>query len=161
VVAEELLGGVLDAFHLNLDLGGVSLMPVLLGFISMFGVGGLFGTEVFDLDAGRASLVGAATGLLGAFIVFASFNFLRRAEAPEAFSVRDLIGQRGRVTVSIRAGRAGSVLLSYAGSTHELTATADVEIPAGSVVVVTEVAGSLIVVAPTTAVAKQGGPSSA
>ena len=151
----------LDAFHLDLDLGGVSLMPVLLGFISMFGVGGLFGTEVFDLDAGRASLVGAATGMLGAGIVFASFNFLRRAEAPEAFSVRDLVGQRGRVTVSIRAGRAGSVLLSYAGSTHELTATADVEIAAGSVVVVTEVAGSMIVVVPASSVAKEGGPSSA
>jgi membrane protein implicated in regulation of membrane protease activity len=161
VVAEELLGGLLDVFHLDLDLGGVSLMPVLLGFISMFGVGGLFGTEVFDLDAGRASLVGAGTGVLGAFIVFASFSFLRRAEAPEAFSVRDLVGQRGRVSVSIRAGRAGSVLLSYAGSTHELTATAESDIPAGRVVIVTEVAGPMIVVVPAVTAALPGGPPDA
>jgi membrane protein implicated in regulation of membrane protease activity len=94
-------------------------------------------------------------------IVFASFSFLRRAEAPEAFSVRDLVGQRGRVSVSIRAGRAGSVLLSYAGSTHELTATADSDIPAGRVVIVTEVAGPMIVVAPAVTAALPGGPPDA
>jgi membrane protein implicated in regulation of membrane protease activity len=146
VIAEELLGGLFDALHLSFDLGGVALMPVLLGFISMFGVGGLFGTQVFELDAGRASLVGAVTGLLGAGVVFVTFGFLQRAEAPEAFSLRDLVGQRGRVSVSIRAGRAGSVLLSYAGSSHDLTATADTDIEAGTVVVITDVAGSTVVV---------------
>ena len=94
-------------------------MPLLLGFVSMFGVGGLFGTQLFNLGAGPASLVGLAFGLVGAGIVWAVFGALRRAEAPSAFGLNDLVGQRGRVTVSITAGRPGSVLLSYAGGTNE------------------------------------------
>ena len=74
------------------------------------------------------------------------FGLLRRAEAPAAFSINDMVGQRGRVTVSIPAGRTGSVLLSYGGVTHDLSATADHDIPAGSVVLVTDVAGSMLVV---------------
>jgi membrane protein implicated in regulation of membrane protease activity len=99
-------------------------------------------------------------GILGAAVVWVMFSFLRRAEAPPAFSLRELVGQRGRVTVSITAGRSGSVLLSYGGSTHDLSATADGDILAGSVVLVTDVAGSVLVVTPAAA-AGQGGSSGA
>ena len=37
VLVDDLLGAVFD-----FDIGGVSLMPLLLSFVSMFGVGGLF-----------------------------------------------------------------------------------------------------------------------
>ncbi|TMC10853.1 MAG: hypothetical protein E6J29_10815 [Chloroflexi bacterium] len=47
VVVGDLLGGVLDALHAGVDIGGVGLMPLVLGFVSMFGVGGLFSTQVF------------------------------------------------------------------------------------------------------------------
>ena len=157
ILAEDILGGVLDSLHLGVDLGGVSLMPLLLGFVSMFGVGGLLGTQVFDLDGGRASLLGAGTGILGAGVVFITFNFLKRAEAPEAFSLSDLVGQRGRVSVTIPAGRYGSVLLSYAGSSHDLTATSETDIPAGAIVNVTDVAGTSLVVTPIAPAAGQGG----
>jgi membrane protein implicated in regulation of membrane protease activity len=157
VLLDDILGGVFDALHLGFDLGGVTLMPLLLGFVSMFGIGGLFGTQAFGLSPAPASLVGIVFGLVGSGIVYGMFGLLRRAEAPPQFSLGELVGQRGRVSVTIPAGRAGSVLLSYGGSTHDLAATADQDIAAGTLVTVTDVAGSTLVVAPAARAAAQEG----
>ena len=161
VLLDDILGGLLNFLHLGFDFGGVTLMPLLLGFISMFGVGGLFGTQLFNLEAGPASLVGLVFGAVGAGVVWGVFGALRRAEAPTAFRLTDLIGHRGRVTVAIRAGRNGSVLLSYGGETHEVAATSDRDIPAGAVVNVDDVAGqTLVVTSPAqTAPDSEGGSS--
>lgn len=156
VLVDDILGGLLDAFHINFDVGGVSLMPLLLGFVSMFGVGGLLGTEVFDFDAGRASLVGLAFGIAGTLFVYYLFGALRRAEAPQAFSLSDLVGQRGRVTVGIRPGKAGSVLVTFAGQANDVTATADTEIAAGALVLVKDLAGSTLIVEPATRPTTEG-----
>jgi membrane protein implicated in regulation of membrane protease activity len=146
VLLDDILGGLLDFMHIDFDLGGVTLMPLLLAFVAMFGVGGLIGTEALGMTAGPASLVGALAGLVGAGLVYVIFSFLRRAEAPVAFSLRDMIGRTGRVTVGIPAGRNGSVLLSYGGASHELTATADVQIPAGMMVIITDAIGGTLIV---------------
>jgi membrane protein implicated in regulation of membrane protease activity len=157
VLLDDILGGVLDSLSLDFDLGGVTLMPLLLGFVAMFGIGGLFGTQLFGLDAGRAAILGGAFGIVGAGLVSFVFRYLRQTEAAPAFSLSDMVGQRGRVSVTIPAGRAGSVLLSYAGGTHNMTATADVDIAAGTVVVVIDTAGSTLVVQPATPSASEGG----
>ena len=161
ILLDDLLGGLLDFLHLGFDVGGVTLMPLLLGFVSMFGVGGLFGTQLFNMTAGPASLVGLVFGLVGAATVYGMFGLLRRAEAPAAFSLNEMVGQRGRVTVGIAAGRTGSVLLSYGGVTHDLSATADHDIPAGSVILVTDVAGSMLVVTLAAQHAIEGGTPNA
>jgi membrane protein implicated in regulation of membrane protease activity len=148
VLLDDILGGLLDVFHIDFDLGGVSLMPLLLAFVAMFGVGGLIGTQVFGLGPPQASLVGGVGGLVGAGLVFGIFNFLKRAEAPQAFSLSDLVGASGRVAVAIPAGRYGSVLLSHAGTSHNLTATSDVDIPAGTPVTIVETAGGMLIVRP-------------
>ncbi len=148
VLVDDLLGGILDSLHIPVDLGGASLMPLLLGFVSMFGVGGLFGTQALHLSTGLASIVGIGGGLIGMGVVYVMFGFFKRAEAPQAFSLMDLVGQLGRVSVGIPARRFGSVLLSYAGGTQQLTATADVDIPPGATVRVTGVAGSNLIVSP-------------
>ena len=64
------------------------------------------------------------------------------------------------MSVAIPAGRAGAVLISYGGSTHDITATADEPINQGALVTVTDVAGTTLVVkaAP---VAGEGGSSDA
>ena len=142
------LGDLVGAIHVGVDLGGVGLLPVLLGFVSMFGVGGLFATSVFHLDAGPASLVGAVAGVAGSGLVFGLFNVLRKSEGATAFSLADLVGQTGRVSVGIPRNRFGSVMLSYAGQSMEMTATADTEIAAGSTVKVQAIAGNNLVVAP-------------
>ena len=141
VLLDDVLGAVFD-----FDIGGVSLMPLLLSFISMFGVGGLFATQVLDVHGGAAALWGAAFGFVGMGIAYGIFSALRRAEAPQPFSTRDLIGREVSVQVDIPAGRYGSIIVKAEGQTHEFTATASVDIPATSVVRVTGVAGSGLIV---------------
>jgi membrane protein implicated in regulation of membrane protease activity len=148
VLLDDLLGGLLDWMNIDFDVGGVSLMPLLLAFVAMFGVGGLIGTEALSLSSGPASLVGAVFGALGTVMVYFLFSLLRRAEAPQAFSLTDLVGRPGRVTVSIRAGHNGSVQLSYGGASHELTATSDTDLAAGAVVSVAAVVGGTLIVTP-------------
>ena len=144
VLVDDILGAVFD-----FDIGGVSLMPLLLSFVAMFGVGGLFATQVLDVHGGQAALWGAGFGLVGMGIAYAIFSALRRAEAPEPFSTKDLIGHEAYVQVGIPAGRYGSVLVKAEGQTHEFSATAAADVPVGAVVRVSGVAGSgLIVEAP-------------
>ncbi|HEY3164280.1 MAG TPA: hypothetical protein VGJ71_07960 [Candidatus Limnocylindrales bacterium] len=148
VLVDDILGGVLDALHIGFDIGGVSLMPLLLGFVSMFGVGGLFATQVLNLHAGSAAVVGTIGGVLGFGIVFVMFTLLRRSEGSNPFSTSTLVGRPASVAVSIPAGRFGSVLVKAEGQTHEFSATASVDIPAGTAVTVTGTAGTGLVVAP-------------
>ncbi len=124
VVLDDVIGGMFDALHIGVHVGGVALMPPLLGFVAMFGIGGLIGTQIL------------------------MFSVLRRSEGAEAFSLNDLVGQTGRVSVAIPARRYGSVFISYAGASHNLTATSDVDVAPGSSVRVTGIAGSNVVVEP-------------
>ena len=148
VLVDDILGGVLDALHIGFDIGGVSLMPLLLGFVSMFGVGGLFATQVLGYHAGPAALIGTIGGVIGFLIVFVMFTVLRRSEGANPFSTSSLVGKAASVSVSIPAGRFGSVLVKAEGQTHEFSATAAVDIPAGTAVTVTGTAGTGLLVAP-------------
>ncbi len=150
VVVGDLLGGLLDSLNAGIDIGGVGLMPLVLGFISMFGVGGLFSTQVFHTGPGIATVVGIITGFAGAGFVFLLFGVLASGQAEQPFSLTDLVGQTARVSVGIPAGHFGTVQLSYGGQSHELTATADSQIPAGASVKIQSIAGSNVVVAPLT-----------
>lgn len=155
VLLGDLLSGILDGIGFDVDIGGVSLMPLLLAFVAMFGVGGLIGTEALGLGSGAAAVLGAGFGALGAGIVFGLFSILRRAEAPDAFSLRDLVGRNGRVTVGIPAGRNGSVLVSHGGATDEITATADTDLAPGTTVTIVDVVAGTLIVQPI--VRDQGG----
>jgi membrane protein implicated in regulation of membrane protease activity len=143
VLLDDVLGAVFE-----FDIGGVSLMPLLLSFISMFGVGGLFATQVLDVHGGQAAVIGAAFGLAGMGIAYGIFSALRRAEAPEPFSTKDLVGTDAYVQTSIPAGHYGSVLVKAEGQTHEFSATASSDIPAGTTARVTGVAGAGLIVDP-------------
>jgi membrane-bound ClpP family serine protease len=146
LIFDDLFGGLLNVFHMGFDLGGVSPTPVLLGFLAMFGVGGLFGLHSLGLGTGLATLVGGAAGIVGAGVVLGAFKVLGAAESTETFSLQDMIGSTGRVSVGIPANRYGTVLISFAGASHSMGATADSEIPAGRVVKVVGVAGNNLVV---------------
>jgi hypothetical protein len=159
VVLDDVVGGVLDGLHMGIDIGGVSIAPIALGFVAMFGIGGLFGTTVLDLKSGPASLVGAVTGVAGAALVFGLFSLLARSQSQEAYSLSDMVGVTGRVVVSIPKGRYGEVIVSFAGASQKKTATSDVEIRAGQTVTVTAVAGSVLVVSPIEAPASSGSSS--
>jgi membrane protein implicated in regulation of membrane protease activity len=150
VLVDDVLGGILDALHIGFDIGGVSLMPLALGFVSMFGVGGLFATQVLDVHGGQAAVIGTVSGALGFGIVFVMFTLLKRSEGRNPFSTSTLVGKTATVAVAIPASRFGSVWVKAEGQTHEFGATATVDIPAGSVVTVTGIAGTGLIVAPLT-----------
>ena len=143
VLLDDILGAVFD-----FDVGGVSLMPLLLSFVSMFGVGGIFAGNVLNLEGGPAAIVGVGFGIVGLGIAYALFGTLRRAESPAPFSTRDLVGRDAYVQVAIPAGRYGSVLVKAEGQTHEFSATSPVDITAGTVARVSGVAGSGLIVEP-------------
>jgi len=161
LIFDDLFGGFLNAIHLGFDLGGVSPTPLVLGFVAMFGIGGLIGEHSFGLGVGPATLVGVVAGLLGAGVVFGSFKVLRQAESTDTFSLEDMVGSTARVAVGIPANRYGSVLISFAGASHNMGATADAEIPAGRVVKVIGVAGNNLVVESTSVSTAEGARSDA
>ena len=156
VLLDDILGAVFD-----FDVGGVSLMPLLLSFVSMFGVGGIFASQVLDVHGGQAALVGVGFGLVGLGVAYVLFSALQKAESPAPFSTSDLVGRDAYVQVAIPAGHYGSVLVKAEGQTHEFSATASTDIGVGSVARVSGVAGSGLIVEPVTnagpAPAQEGG----
>jgi membrane protein implicated in regulation of membrane protease activity len=148
VLVDDVLGGILDALHVGFDIGGVSLMPPLLAFVAMFGVGGIVATQTFDLHGGQAGLVGTGFGAVGFGVAFGLFRMLRRSEGTRPFSLQDLVGMEAAVSTAIPAGRHGSVYVRAEGQTHEISATATVDLAAGALVRVTSVAGTALIVAP-------------
>ena len=146
VVLDDVLGGIFDALHIDFSIGGVSLMPPLLAFIAMFGVGGIFATQVMALHGGQAALVGVGFGVVGYVVAFALFRALRRAEGGRPFSIADLVGRIGSVSVAIPSGRLGTVYVRAEGQNHEISATAADDIPQGTAVKVIGTAGMGLVV---------------
>jgi membrane protein implicated in regulation of membrane protease activity len=112
----------------------------------MFGAGGLFATQVLDLHGGQAALVGLVGGAGGAGLAGALFGILRRSESGEPFRIADLVGSPAYVSVSIPAGRYGTVLVKAEGQTHEFSATAELDVPAGRTVTIVGVAGTGVIV---------------
>ena len=147
VLVDDIIGGFLDVLNIDFDIGGVSLMPLALAFVSMFGVGGLFATQVLDVHGGMAAVIGTVFGLAGFGVTYALFSFMRKSEGATPFSTRSLVGRDAFVGVSIPAGHFGSVIVKAEGQTHEFGATASVDIPAGSTVRVTGTAGTGLIVA--------------
>src|SRR5205809_2315065 len=97
LIFDDLFGGFLNAIHLGFDLGGVSPTPLVLGFVAMFGIGGLIGEHSFGLGVAPATLVGVVAGLLGAAGVRGSFNVLRQPESTDTLTLEDMIGSAARV----------------------------------------------------------------
>ena len=93
VVFDDILGGLLDGF--GFDIGGTSITPILLGFIGMFGAGGLFATQVIDVHGAQAAIIGVLAGVGGAGLAGALFGLLRRSESEEPFTLSDLVGGNG------------------------------------------------------------------
>jgi membrane-bound ClpP family serine protease len=161
LIVDDIFGGLLGALHLGFDIAGVSPTPLLLGFVAMFGAGGLFGLHSLRLAVGPATLVAAAAGIVGAGVAFGAFKVLKQAESTDTFSLQDMVGSTGRVSVGIPANHFGTVLISFAGASHNMTATADSEIPAGRVVKVVSIAGGNLVVEPSPVATNEGARSDA
>ena len=149
VLLDDELGSFLDYLRLRQKVAGAPLGAYILGFVTMFGVGGLFGTQILHASAAPSTAVALVFAIAGLVLVWAAYALTRRrSQAQPGPGLDDLIGHRGRVSSSIRAGNSGAVSLALADSNLEFPATSDTDIPAGSLIVVTEVdsAGSGLVV---------------
>src|ERR1700737_3088723 len=103
----------------------------------------------------------STAGLVGAGVAFGAFKVLKQAESTDSFSLEDMIGSTGLVSVGIPANHFGTVLISFAGASHNMTATANSEIPAGRVVKVVAIAGGNLVVTPNPVLTNEGARSDA
>ena len=121
-------------------------MPALLGFLAMFGIGGLFGAVVFGLGPAGRTAVALAFGAFGAAVALAIFAVLRRAEGDEPTALRDLVGRKARVVVSIGDRGRGTVVLTYDGAVQTLPATAKAPIAGGREVEILGVHGMAVTV---------------
>ena len=125
----------------------VTLWPMLLGFVAMFGIGGLFGIALGG-DAAVQSLLAIASGSAAAALVFGIFTALHRAHGREPTALRDLVGRTARVVVSIGRDLRGTVQLTYDGAVQALPAVSDSEITRGQEVVIVAVRGMAVTVRP-------------
>ena len=143
VLLDDILGGLLDV-----DIGGASLMPILLAFIAMFGIGGLFGTQVLELSGGQAAIVGVIAGGAGAAVAWGMFRLLRNSVTESPFSQADLVGQDAYVAVAIPATAWGTISMNVEGMIQEFRATSSVDIPRGTTVHITGASGNGLFVEP-------------
>lgn len=133
---------------IDVDLGdGFAATPVFFTIIAAFGGGGLLAIAAFDASAGVSVLAGLGTGVAAGFVAAAFFKVLGRQEAGEGFSISQLVGERGRCTLAIRAGKEGRVAIQSRGMTRTITATSDAEIAVGEEVVVLDAIGNSVKVA--------------
>jgi membrane protein implicated in regulation of membrane protease activity len=121
-------------------------MPILLGFLAMFGIGGLFGAAAFGFGPAGRTAVALAFGAFGAGVGFAIFAALRRAEGQEPTALRDLIGRTARVTVSIGERGHGTIALTYDGAVQTLAAKSTTPIARGREVEILGVHGMAVIV---------------
>jgi membrane protein implicated in regulation of membrane protease activity len=146
VLLDDILGGFLE--FLDFDVGGSSLMPILLAFVAMFGIGGLFGTQVLGLSNAAAAGVGVVSGIGGAIMAYGMFRFLRSSVTESPFSQEDLVGRDAYVSVAIPRTAWGTISLEVEGTTQEFRATSSVDIDRGEMVHITGVAGNGLIVEP-------------
>lgn len=151
VLLDDILGGLLE--FLDFDVGGSSLVPILLAFVAMFGIGGLFGTQVLDLSSGQAAIVGVISGLGGAALAYIMFRFLRSAVTESPFSQEDLVGRDAYVSVSIPRTAWGTVSMEVEGTAQSFRATSSVDIDRGEVVRISGATGNGLIVEPAKAAA--------
>jgi membrane protein implicated in regulation of membrane protease activity len=122
-----------------------SATPILLGFLAMFGIGGLVGAALAQ-GAVEQLLIGLGFGVAGASVAAGIFVALGRAEGHRPTALRELIGRHATVTVSIDPGARGTVRLTYDGAVQILPATADGSIARGREVEIVAVHGMAVTV---------------
>lgn len=119
--------------------------PIILGFLAMFGVGGLLGAAL-EQDMSGQLLIAVGLGLAGASVAFGIFFALGRAEGRRPTALRELVGRRAVVTVGIGAGARGTVRLTYDGAIQIIPATAAATIERGREVEIVAASGMAVTV---------------
>jgi membrane protein implicated in regulation of membrane protease activity len=136
-------------FDHSFEHGGPSFFStrVLSVFITAFGAVGAIGVR-YGMGTGAASAAGAASGLALGSLIYVFARFLYSQQASSDLSVRDLVGQTGRVVVAIPTGGVGQIRLQIGESLVDKIARSHdgQPIPENAVAKVEEVLGETLVV---------------
>ncbi|MDX3528168.1 hypothetical protein P1P75_17430 [Streptomyces sp. ID05-39B] len=109
--------GVLDGLF-----DGLLSLPVIAGFVSMFGFSGAIAMGATGVGAAGASAVGATAGLATGWLAYRLSRALLRDRSGAAPRDVDLIGAAGSVVTAIPADGYGEVLVHLAGQPVKLAA---------------------------------------
>ncbi len=147
------LGDIFDFLDfLDFDLGdGFSATPVFFTAVAAFGGGGLLGIGAFGLGTGGSVLTGLGLAVIAGGLATAFFILLHKQEAGEGFSISQLVGARGRVTLAIQPGKEGRVAVQHEGMTRNLTATSSEALGVGEDVIVRDTVSNSLKVERSTA----------
>ncbi|MEU2428277.1 MULTISPECIES: hypothetical protein [unclassified Streptomyces] len=118
-VLEGLLDGVLDGVF-----DGWLSLPVMAGFVSMFGFSGAIVLGATGLGAGAATAAGVVAGIAAGWLTWRFSRALMRDQAADTPRGEDLVGTAGSVVTAIPADGYGEVLLRLAGQPVKFAAKA-------------------------------------
>ena len=150
----DVLGGVSDAFGIDIDAGGgaFEIMSIqgLSVAVMMFGLTGMFGLSATgsDVVAVLAGGVGAASGMYGMGKMMYAINQL---QADGTVNYADAIGQRGQVYSRIKPNETGEIQVPVDGTLKTLLARAEdkkMHLASGEFIKVVDIIGSIMIVAP-------------
>ena len=150
----DVLGGVSDAFGIDIDAGGgaFEIMSIqgLSVAVMMFGLTGMFGLSATNSEvvAVLAGGVGAASGMYGMGKMMYAINQL---QADGTVNYADAIGQRGQVYSRIKPNETGEIQVPVDGTLKTLLARAQdkkMHLASGEFIKVVDIIGSTMIVAP-------------
>ncbi|WP_368293099.1 protease [Dehalobacter sp. TBBPA1] len=153
IIFGDILGnffdGLFDTFSMNhLDF----LQPmVLVGGITVLGGSGIMLNRYTRLEPLPVAVISLAIAVLVSVIVFFAYvKPMKNCENSSGFSMNDLVGKIGDVSVPIPAGGYGEVVMKIgAGLTNQIAANmTQAEIPDGTRIVVGEVKDGILYVFP-------------
>ncbi|WP_335933930.1 hypothetical protein [Streptomyces sp. PTD5-9] len=126
-VLEGLFGGVLDGLF-----DGLLSLPVIAGFVSMFGFGGAIVLGTTGGGTVVAAVGGVLAGLVAAWLTWKFSRALMRDQTSDTPRGDDLVGTSGSVVTAIPADGYGEVLLRLGGQPVKLSAKSPVPVERGT-----------------------------
>ncbi|MEU6814179.1 NfeD family protein [Streptomyces sp. NPDC046860] len=135
LVLSLVFDGLLDGlFHGALEgaLEGWLSLPVVAGFLSMTGFGGVIALEGLGIAPAPAAAIGAAAGVGTAWLTYRFGRMLLRDQTDATPTGNDLIGTSGHVVTAIPASGYGEVLVRLGGQTVKFAARATAPLPRGT-----------------------------
>ncbi|WP_448575339.1 NfeD family protein [Thermomicrobium sp.] len=144
-----LVGEIADIFDAGDDGVGPFNGKVIAVALTAFGATGLLMT-FFGVPVLWGALVAAGSGLAFGLAAWLLVVLLYRQQATTEFSLQDLLGRTGEVTVPLAADQPGYVVISGPTGTRQYLARSPrgIAIPAGQLVRVTGLAGTVLLVEP-------------
>lgn len=148
-VVTVLLGDVLDGIFDMISLDFLN-STVIAATVTTFGGAGIMLSHYTPLESGAVIACAAVISIVMSIIVyFAYIKPMERSENSTGFSMKELAGQLGEVTIPIPSQGFGEVMIKLvAGNTVHIASSWDViDIQAGTLVVVIDVKEGILQVA--------------